>query len=93
MTKITVNLQVGKYPSDRDIFVAMQLDGLREREVIEQLDIPYSSPGWMCSSTATIRRTMGARKLVAQQLTEAIVKALGERDLIDGYPKDSFNHG
>ena len=87
MTRITVNLQVGKYPSDNDILVRLQLDGLRAREVIQQLDFPDRSSGIFCSSTATIRRTMGARKLVAHQLTEAIVEALGERDLIDGYPK------
>ena len=88
MTTIRVIVQVDRFPGGHDIDVCIPLDSVRARETIQPLDFPSASSGIFCSSTATIRKTMGARNVVARELTDAIVKALGEHDLIDGYPKE-----
>lgn len=89
MTTIRVMVQVDRFPGSNDIDVCLPLDACRARETLQVLDFPNASPGWMCTDTVHIRKTMGARNAVAKELADAIVKALGERDLIDGYPKGS----
>ena len=88
MTTICVTVQFDKHPSSQDINVCIPLDSIRARETLRRLDLPLNSPGWMCTDTAQVKKTIGARNVVAKELTDAIVKALGARDLIDGYPKE-----
>jgi hypothetical protein len=88
LTTIRVVVQVDRFPGGQDIDVCIPLDAIRARETLQVLDFPGVSPGWICTDTAHIRKTMGARNAVARELTDAILKALGERDLIDGYPKE-----
>ena len=88
MTAIRVIVQVDRFPGGQDIDVCIPLDAIRARETLQVLDFPKAGPYWMCTDIATMRKTMGARNAVAKELTDAIVKALGERDLIDGYPKE-----
>lgn len=87
MSRITVHVQVGQWPSDRDdITMCLNLDPIH-REALSPLDLPNASPGFFCSPPNVVRVVMTTREGVAKELTKAIMKALGERDLIDGYPK------
>ncbi len=87
MSRITVHVQVGAWPSDADVTVAMELDEIR-REVLQPLDFPSASPGYFCTPANVVRRVMFQRQVAAKEITNAILKALGQRDLIDGYPKE-----
>jgi hypothetical protein len=87
MSRITVHVQVGAWPSNSDVTVAMELDRI-QRDSLQQLDLPSASPGFFCTPSHVVRRVMIEREVVAEEITNAILKALGQRDLIDGYPKE-----
>ena len=87
MSRITVHVQFGQWPSDRDdITMCLDLDPIR-RKALSPLDFPNASSGLFCTPPDVVRVVMMTREGVAKELTKAIMKALGERDLIDGYPK------
>lgn len=88
MTVIRVIVQIDRFPGGMDIDVSLPLDACRARETLRCLDFANASSGWMCTGASTVRKTMGSREAVAKELADVIVKALGERDLIDGYPKE-----
>ena len=88
MSKIIVKVQLGDYPSHDDIALAVQLDH-RESDAFQQIDSAEFGGITMFFHTPIEKanRITRDRKYVADMLTHTILKALAERDLINGHPK------
>ena len=91
MPKVTVHVQVSDYPSSDDVTLTLPL----QRDCLEPdafTPIDRAEFGEMTMFLHTdariVRRIARDRELVAKQLTSAILKALAEKDLINGYPKE-----
>lgn len=87
MSRIEVHVQIGNWPSDKDIRMCLDLDPI-QREALSPLDFAVNSPGFMVTPMHVVRTVMQTREGVAREITAAIMDALGKRDTHDGYPKD-----
>lgn len=88
MSRIEVLVQVGPRPSSSDLCLRLELDPIRQ-EALTPLDFAVHSPGYFCSPTDLVRTVTRTREGIAREITAAIMKALGERDTLDGYPKET----
>ena len=82
MSKITVHIQVGRFPSGQDRTFAMDLDPI-QREALEPLDFPSSGPGWLATPEAVVRRVQHQRAITAQEMTHAILASMRSADTYD----------
>jgi len=84
MSKITVSIQVGRFPDERrDRIFCMELDPL-QHEALEPLDFPSSSSGMFCTPDAVVRRVEIRRAITAQEMARAIAAAMRSADTYDG---------
>lgn len=83
MSKITVHIQVGQFPSSKDRTFAMELDPL-QNEALEPLDFPSSSSGIFCTPEAVVQRVQRQRAITANEMARAIVAAMRSSDTYDG---------
>ena len=84
MSRITVSVQVGSFPSDRDIVYAVELNPI-ECEALAPLDFPSASSGIFCTPQYVVERVTRIRRVKANELTRAIMEALAARDTFDGH--------
>lgn len=91
---ISVHVQVGEYPSDRDVDVRLNLDESLVRNTYRSLDFPSPDAGiaaMLCDSAVTIERVTKSReeaaKWIAKPLLNLILDSMGLHDTQMGYPK------
>lgn len=92
MSKITVIVQHGQWPSPKDTAITLPLDDFA-REALVPLDFPSASSGIFCTPPATARRVIQWRKVAAEEITRAVMVALRERDTYDGTVPVNTVHG
>ena len=85
---VSVQVQIGPYPGPYDISVSIPIPVLFQPGFATPLDLPDPATGigFLNSPTSEVRAVMRKRKDIADQLGSAIMKALGLKDTINGYP-------
>lgn len=93
MARITVILQVSKYPSSRDKTICLPLPRDLLYEALEQLDLPdinaHGFAQMLCTSALKIELVRETRENMAKSLsetiTQALIKAMEADDTLMGY--------
>lgn len=87
-SKITVRVQVERYPGPGDIEVVKELDEYIVEEAFVLLDMPDTGrfdSALFCSPPVTIQKVLRNRRWIAEALVTAIMEALASRDTKMGY--------
>lgn len=84
MTKLRVSLYVEEFPSSKDIDLVLPISDMYE-EFCVPLKLSDSMFPMFDTPPATVQRVRRMRKDAAEIIATAIVKALADKDTINGY--------
>ncbi len=89
---IRLDLRAEDFPSSFDQSIVVPLSESVIRHTFQPIDFPSANADtygrMLCTDTVTIRKTLKARKELAEILVKALLDAMSAKDMENGYLKE-----